>query len=141
MSWISITSRSSLAANYYKHWFCFYASSICLKAFVYIPGLAFLPLPILVSCLSHLVDYFAVPVFLKYIINLQQTTSASLVVSLSASVVLHSSFTTLLYKNIQIIFANILYFSANWLVTCLFILSLFFPFSEYFCLLRNISVA
>lgn len=139
MSWISITSRSWLAANYFKHWFCFYASSICLEAFVYIfwfgiPATSYTcqlsePFRGLLCCLH----------FSQVHHQLTTDNLCKASVNLSVFAVLQPSFTTLLYKGMKITFANIVYFSVNRLVTFLFILS-FFPSVSTSIHYRNISV-
>lgn len=99
------------------------------------PGLAFLPLPILVSRLSHLVDYFAVPIFLKYIINLQQTTFARLV---SIWVLLLFCIHPLpyYYQKIYKLFLPTFYILGTADRLHFYSYSLF-SFSEYFCLLQE----
>lgn len=122
MSLISITLRSLLAANYFKHWFCFYASSICLEVFVYISWLGIFatsnrlsePFSRLLCC-----PHFS-PVY--YQLATDKLCKAS--INLSVFTILHPFFSSLVYKNMQF-FANILYFSANRLFKFLFIFFFF----------------
>lgn len=80
MSWISITSRSFFTCcQLFQTLIFFYASSICLEAFVFIVWLGISS----ASCICQLFEpcsgLFCCPIFLKYIITLQQSTFARLV--------------------------------------------------------------
>ena len=124
MSQISITSRSSLAANYFKRRFCFYASSICLEAFVYIFwfGISATSYPCQLS--EPFRGLLCCPRFSQVHHQLATDNLCKASVILSVFAVLQPFFITLLYKNMKIISPNIVYFSANRLV----------PFLSIFCL-------
>lgn len=125
MSWISITSRSWLAANYFKHWFCFYASSICLEAFVYIFWFGIPATSYTCQLSEPFRGLLCCPHFSQVHHQLTTDNLCKASVNLSVFAVLQPSFTTLLCKGMKITFANIVYFSVNRLVTFLFILSFF----------------
>lgn len=125
MSQISITSRSSLAANYFKHRFCFYAFSICLEAFVCIFWFGISATSYTCQSSEPFRGSLCCPYFSQVHHQLAPDKLCKASVNLRVFAVLQPFFTTLLYKNMNIIFPNIVYFSANRLVPFLFILSLF----------------
>lgn len=135
MSWISITSRSSFTANHRKHWFCFYASSICLEEFVYISWLGISATSYTCQSPEPFSRLLCCPHFSQVHHQLATDNLCKASVNLSAFAVLHSSFTTLLPKKYKL-FLPTFYILGTADRLHFYSYSLF-SFSEYFCLLQE----
>lgn len=126
LSQISITSRSSLAANYFKHWFCFYASSIWLEAFVYISWLGISATTYTCQLSEPFSELLCYAHFPQVYHHLQHTTFVRLVATLvfccSASILYENNFLPTFYILVP----------TDWLH--FYPYSLFYP-SEFFYLL------